>query len=330
MTEMTHTKAAARRWVSYRESIRVVDCTIRDGGLMNNHRFSDDVVRAVYNACVKAGIDYMEVGYKGAGGMFSRDDYGAWKFSTEDDVRRIVGENESGLKLTAMADAERTDYHTDILPSDQSVLDMIRVATYIHQIPTALNMIKDAHDKGYETTVNLMAISTVPERELDEALDLLAASEVNALYLVDSFGALYTEQVHALIQKYCSYMQPMGKTVGMHAHNNLQLAFANTIEAIIVGANMLDTSMAGLGRGAGNCPTELLLGFLHNPKYKLLPVLECIQNQIEPLRDELKWGCAIPYMLTAFLNQHPREAMHYMKEEQQDIGAFFAMLLSEE
>ncbi len=110
-------------------------------------------------------------------------------------MRRIVGDNATGLKLSVMADAERTDYHEDILPKEQSVIDMVRVATYINQIPTALDMVKDAHDKGYETTVNLMAVSTVPEYGLDEGLEMLAQSEVKAIYLVDSFGTLYSEQV---------------------------------------------------------------------------------------------------------------------------------------
>ena len=97
-----------------------------------------------------------------------------------------------------MADAEKCDYREDILPCDQSVLDMIRVATYIHQIPLALDMIKDAHDKGYETTINLMSVSVISERELDEALELLVSSEVDTIYIVDSFGSLYSEQTRLL------------------------------------------------------------------------------------------------------------------------------------
>ena len=205
---------------------------------------------------------------------------------------------------------------------------MVRVATYINQIPTALDMIKDAHDKGYETTVNLMAVSTVPERELDEALDLLAASEAKAIYLVDSFGALYSEQVAATWSASTSITaSAAGKEVGMHAHNNLQLAFANTIEAIVMGANMLDATMAGLGRGAGNCPMELLIGFLHNPKYHLRPVLRCVQETIEPLREKLGWGFDLPYMLTGFLNQHPRSAIKFNSSpDRGDIVKFYDTL----
>ena len=256
----------------------MLDCTIRDGGLMNNHKFDDQVVKAVYTACVEAGVDYMELGYKASRKIIVPGEHGAWKYCSEEDMRRIVGDNPTPLKLTVMADAERTDYHEDILPKNQSVIDMVRVATYISQIPTALEMVKDAHDKGYETTVNLMAVSTVPEYELNEGLELLARSETKAIYVVDSFGTLYSEQVEHLVRKYLHYCKAAGKEVGMHAHNNLQLGFANTIEAIVLGANMLDATMAGLGRGAGNCPMELLIGFLHNPKYNLLPVLRCVQD----------------------------------------------------
>jgi len=318
-------------WVTYRPSIKVLDCTLRDGGLMNDHRFDDKVVKAVYQTCVDAGIDYIELGYKASKKIFAPSDYGSWKYCDEDDIRRVVGDNDTPLKLSAMADAERTDYHEDILPSDQSVLDVIRVATYVHQIPTAIDMVKDAHDKGYETTLNLMAVSAVPLDELDRALDVIMDTEIDAIFIVDSWGVLYSEQIQALTRKYLEHAKPLGKDVGIHAHNNQQLAYANTIEALIAGANRLDASLAGLGRGAGNCPIELLLGFLHNPKFRLRPVLQCIQDHIEPLRDSLRWGFDIPYMLTGLLNQHPRPAMKFLAgDDTTGIVKFYDDLVEEE
>lgn len=320
--------SAFGRWITYRSEIKLLDCTIRDGGLMNKHHFGDDMVKGVYEACVDAGIDYMELGYKASKKIFSPEQFGAWKFCSEDDIRRVVGDNPTELKLSAMADTERTDYHTDILPKQDSALDMIRVATYIHQIPAALDIIKDAHQKGYETTINIMAISTVPEVELDEALELITQSEVDYIYLVDSFGSLYSEQVHYLMGKYLRYANEAGKQVGMHAHNNQLLAFSNTIEALILGANILDGSMAGLGRGAGNCPTEALLSFLHNPKFRIRPVLRCIQERIEPLREELMWGFDIPYMITGVMNRHPRAAIEFNQTaDRGDYVKFFDKII---
>jgi len=331
MKNTTETSGSAGRWISYREEIKVLDCTIRDGGLMNDSQFDDRTVKSVYNACVEAGVDYMEIGYKANRKVFARDRYGDWRFCDEADIRRIVGDNDTPLKISVMADAEKTEYHGDILPKDQSVIDLVRVATYIHQIPTALDMVKDAHQKGYETCVNLMSVSNVLERELDEALELLATSEAQAIYLVDSFGALYTEQVDYLMQKYLRYAKAAGKEVGVHMHNNLQLGFANTIQGIVAGANYLDATMAGLGRGAGNCPMELLIRFLHNPKYNLRPVLKCIQEDIEPLRAELGWGFSVPYMLTGFMNRHPRSAIAWnASPEKDDLVAFFDKIIVEE
>lgn len=311
-------------WLSHRSEIRVLDCTIRDGGLMNNHHFEDRVVKAVYNACVAGGIDYMEVGYRASRKNIKLGEHGCWKYCQEEDIRRIVGENATALKLSIMADAGKCDYCEDIPAKQESVIDLVRVACYVHQVPLALDMLKDARDKGYETTVNLMAVTTVGDCELEAALEMLAPSEAQAIYVVDSFGALYPLQTRRLVQKYLQHAKAGGKEVGIHAHNNLQLAYANTIEAISLGANYIDATMAGLGRGAGNCPMELLLGLLRDPQYQLRPVLQCVAEIIEPLRHELGWGFDLPYMLTGLFNQHPRAAIAYNAQpETGDIGAFF-------
>ncbi len=305
-------------WLTYRPEIKVLDCTIRDGGLMNDHRFPDEVVRAVYDTCVAAGIDYLELGYKNSKEQFPKADFGPWKHCDEEDLRRIVGDNDTDVKLSAIADAEKSDYQKDILPADQSVLDMIRVATYIHQIPVALEMIHDAHEKGYETTVNIMAVSTVQENDLEEGLEVLAQSPVGTIYLVDSFGSFYSEEIRDLTTQYLEACKASGKQVGIHTHNNQQLAYANTIEAVVQGANRLDATMAGLGRGAGNCPLELLIGFLKNPKYRLRPILDCVEKHIMPLRESMHWGFDLSYMLTGLLNQHPRAAMSHLDKPAAD------------
>ena len=320
-------------WVTYRPEIKVLDCTVRDGGLINDHQFDDAFVKAVYEACVAAGIDYMELGYKNSKRLFAPDKFGNWKHCSEDDIRRIVGDNPTDLKLTAMADAEKSDYHTDILPKDQSVLDVIRVATYIHQIPVALDMVQDAHDKGYETTLNLMAITAVQERELGEALEAAARSPVGTIYLVDSFGSLYSEQVRDLALMFLKAVEGTGKQIGMHMHNNQQLAYANTIEGLILGANRLDATINGMGRGAGNCPLELLIGFLKNPKFRLRPVLQCIQDHFIPLLSEgkMEWGYMVPYVITGILNQHPRAAMKFRAGDDPDnYVEFYDQMFEEE
>ncbi len=296
-------------WITYRPELKVLDCTIRDGGLINDHLFEDGFVKAVYDACVQAGMDYMEVGYKNSKQLFPPGKFGPWRHCDEDDIRRIVGGNDTPLKLAAMCDAGKSDWRTDVLPKAESVLDMIRVAFYAHQVSEAVEMIRDAADKGYEVSANFMAVSQNTETEIDQVLELVAESPAGVLVVVDSFGALYTEQVELLVKKYLQFAGATGKQVGIHAHNNQQLAFANTIEAIIHGANRADASMAGLGRGAGNCPMELLIGFLRNPKFRIRPVFQVLQDHLEPLRQTVDWGPHVQYNITGQLNQHPRSAI---------------------
>ena len=299
----------------YRKEIKVMDCTVRDGGLMNNWQFSDDFVRAVYQACVEAGIDYMEIGYKSSESAFSRDEVGPWKFCDDKDIRRVVGSNKTALKLSAMADIGRID-PGDIPPAKDSVIDMLRVACYVHQIDKGIALAEHCIDKGYEVCINLMAVSKVNEMDLDQALQDVAKSRVPIFYVVDSFGSMYCENIQHLVQKYRKALPD--KTLGIHAHNNMQLAMSNTITAIIENCNMLDATLLGMGRGAGNCPIEILIAFLKNPKYRLLPLLDVIQKEIHPLQQEIQWGYHIPYLITGALNEHPRSAMKWMASENKD------------
>ena len=317
--------------ISYRPDLKVVDCTIRDGGLVNNFYFDDEFVKDLYKTNAAAGVDYMEFGYKASKEIFDVKEFGKWKFCDEQDIRDIVGDNNTDLKISVMADVGRTDYKKDIIPKTDSVIDMIRIATYINTIPAAIEMIHYCAEMGYETTINIMAVSTAAESELDLALDLLAQSEVGTIYLVDSYGSLYPEQIRRLADKYLKVAEKYGKKVGIHAHNNQQLAFANTIEACTVGVSYLDATMSGMGRGAGNCNMELLLGFLRNPKYSLNPVLKFLQNQMLPLKKTgLVWGCDVQYMLTGQQNQHPRTAIAFTAEQREDYAAFYQSLLDRE
>lgn len=317
--------------MTVRTDLRVVDATLRDGGLVNNFAFSDDFVRALYRANIKAGVDYMEFGYKASKEMFDVNKFGKWKFCDEDAIRSIVGDNNSDMKIAVMADVGRCDYQTDILPREESVIDLIRVATYIHQIPTAIRMVEDAKKKGYEVSCNIMAVSKAKESDLSQALEMLGESPVDVIYLVDSYGSLYPEQIRTLSEQYLEVADKHGKIVGIHAHNNQQLAFANTIEALTNGASYLDATMNGMGRGCGNCSMELLLSFLKNPQYNVYPVLRFLEEYMIPLKQSgVEWGYDLPYLLTGKLNQHPRAAIEAAKQGRTDYAAFYTELLENE
>ena len=138
---------------SYRPDIKVMDCTLRDGGLVNNFEFTDEFVKDLYEANVAAGVDYMEFGYKADKDIFDEKEFGKWKFCKEEDIRAIVGENDTPLKISVMADVGRTNIKRDIPPKSESVVDMVRVATYINTIPAAIEMANYCSDMGYQVTI---------------------------------------------------------------------------------------------------------------------------------------------------------------------------------
>lgn len=315
--------------LTVREDVRVLDATMRDGGICNDFFFSDDFVRALYKMNCDCGTDYMEFGYRASKRLFNSSQFGKWKFSTDDDIRAIVGDHSNGPKISVMADVGRCDYKTDILPKDESPVDMIRIATYIDTIPEAAAMIEDAYNKGYEVTCNIMAVSQCQESEVQIAVDLLAQTPVDVLYIVDSFGSLYPEQVRRIAHFYNEIMQKHTvKPLGIHAHNNQQCAFANSIEALSIGISYIDGTVCGMGRGAGNCSLENLLGFLKNPRYRLDPALRFIEKHMLAIRESgVQWGYDIPYMLTGLLDQHPRTAISAVKKKDTAYADFYQMLL---
>ena len=273
----------------------------------------------------------MEFGYRADKEMFDTESFGKWKFSSDEDIRGIVGDNNTELKIAIMADVGRCNYKEDIHERSESPVDLIRVATYVNTMPAALDMIEDAHMKGYETTCNIMAISNAKESDIAASLEMLGQSPVDGIYIVDSYGSIYPEQIRIISEQYMEIGEKYGKYIGIHAHNNQQLAFANTIESCAQGVSYLDATMSGLGRGAGNCPMELLLGFLKNPKYKLFPVIQFIENNIVPLKESgMEWGYDIPYLLTGHLNQHPRAAIAAMKEGRKDYSGFYKEIIDKD
>ena len=318
--------------ISYRPDIKVLDATIRDGGLVNNFEFTDDFVRKLYLTNLRAGVDIMEIGYLADPELFEESKFGKWKFCHEDAIRKVLGDIlDPKMQLAVMADVGRANVARDLPDKKDSILDVVRIATYINTIPAAIEMIETCAKKGYHTTVNIMAVSKAQESELEEALEMLGKSSVEVIYLVDSYGSLYPLQMRQLAQRYLEAGEKYGKKIGIHAREVQQLAFANTTECAMMGVSYLDATMAAMGRGAGNCAMELLLGFLKNPKYDIKPVLRFLQDEMQKLKnDGVVWGYDIQYLLTGYLNQHPRTAIAFTNDKRQDYFTFFQELQENE
>jgi 4-hydroxy 2-oxovalerate aldolase len=292
-----------------RRRIKVLDCTIRDGGICNNWRFDRAWVRRTFEALQVAGVDYMEIGYRTREGVFDRAKVGEWRFLEEDVLAEVTQAHSGRMKIGAMLDCGKAD-PGDIRPRDQTLISVIRIATYAHQLTEARRLLDRALELGYETFMNVMAVSTLSPEAVDDFLDELRDSGVHNVAIVDSFGALFPYHVEHLVRVYQSRLGEKIK-VGLHSHNNQQNAFANTIAAIDSGADFVDATVHGIGRGAGNCPLELLLFYLDNPRYDVRPILELV-DEYATIRDELRFGYHVPYAITGYCNVHPRSGIQRM------------------
>jgi 4-hydroxy 2-oxovalerate aldolase len=308
-----------------RRRIKVLDCTIRDGGICNNWKFDRAWVKRSFEALQAAGVDYMEIGYRTREGAFDRNKVGEWRFLEEDVLAEVTAGHDGRMKIAAMLDVGRVD-PSDIKPRGQTVVNTLRIATYAHQMKEARRLLDRALEEGYETFMNVMAVSTLDPAEVDAFLDELRDSGVHNVAIVDSFGALYPYHVSYLVKLYQNRLGEKIK-VGIHTHNNQQQAFANTITAIDEGVDFVDATIHGIGRGAGNCPLELLLFYLDNPRYDVRPLLRLV-DEYATLRDDLRWGYHLPYAITGFYNVHPRPGIQrMMSDDRYDCQQMYESLM---
>ncbi|RJE48438.1 MULTISPECIES: aldolase catalytic domain-containing protein [unclassified Dehalobacter] len=283
--------------------LTILDCTLRDGGLTNNFQFPELYMKDHIQRISEAKVDYLELGYKTDPAFCDRTAYGKLKFCDDNEIRDLIAGIPNLPKLAFMVDVGRFDRRS-VENASVSPFAMGRVACYLDQIEEAVEDVRFLQNKGYETTLNIMAISRENISEIVCGLRKIKTQiPAEAVYVVDSYGALYPDDVKKLVSLYKKELD--GMNVGIHVHNNMQLAFSNTITAIESGASFLDASVNGMGRGAGNCPLECLLPYAGKDHYDLKPVLALINDYYIHDGDERSWGYCPKQLLTGIFNQHP-------------------------
>lgn len=278
--------------------VQVLDCTIRDGGYINDWDFPFQMVKDIYQRLSRAGIDVVEIGFRD-----KADNGPLWRECPEPILKQLKATNHNA-KLSVMVDFGKADI-SDFIPASDSAVDIVRVATHKNRIQDALKLINSLKKMGYLTSIQLMGYPQYNIDERKEALLMLADVSMDYVYMADSYGSLFPDQVGDLIEP---LVGAVNCKVGFHPHNNLQLAFANTIEAIKHGAQIVDAALYGIGRGAGNLPTEALVAMLqkYNPdKFNLIHVLFCVDMYLLPLQKKFEWGYQLPYMMSGFCECHP-------------------------
>lgn len=283
-------------------SIKIIDCTIRDGGHLNKWFFSPVCVKASYYAALKSGIEYFEIGYRTPSTAVGLGDFGYCK----DEFMFSLFNSSDKCKLTVMVDAGKFDssLFKECSPQNTSVR-AVRVAAYPYELTKAISQIEELKIKGYEVFLNLMASSELNAEQFNILKSWENKNILQAVYFADSFGAFLPSDIPYHVEK----LKSLGfEHIGFHPHNNLQMSFANTLKAIEEGVTYVDASIFGMGRGSGNLPIEVLVGYLEkqgNKNYNTVPYLEVIERFYTDLFQELNWGYKIQSLMGGLKNIHP-------------------------
>ena len=283
----------------------ILDCTLRDGGYYTHWEFDDELVKEMVSALNKSEVDYIELGYKSPipGGRFRKcndkfisqllkdvdyDSHLAFMIDTKDFLEN------GGINMKLLRDV--------IKPKFLSPFTLCRIATNYETLDETLELVDIISDLGYQTTVNLMKVATLTKIAVKESLEKLGKSNVDMIYIADSLGSIHGKQIKELLNLFRQTCIVNDKLLGFHPHNNLGLAFPNTIQAVDLGADIVDGTITGMGRGAGNLRIEQYLMWRKKPTNDLL---DLIQRKFVPLKEKSKWGWSSNYMYSGMNEIHP-------------------------
>ena len=292
--------------------IQVLDCTLRDGGYINDFAFGECRVKNILAGIVESGIECVEIG-------FLRDNRKETETTIYDSAKEfphLISLQKKECKYFAMIVYGTFDI--DKLPEKQyCVLDGIRVTFKKNEIDEALRYIQRIQRKGYIVSANPTGIHTYSDYEFLELLKKVNVVGPNIFALVDTLGVLKKEELLRYLYLTENNLNEM-VALALHVHNNMQMAFAHAQTFIETGRKrdlIIDASLRGMGRGAGNLCTELLLQYLNDNlgrRYNLIPILKIIDEQINKIYSETPWGYNLPYYLAASLSCHPNYATYLM------------------
>tara|TARA_B110000093_G_scaffold181941_1_gene227200 strand:- start:109 stop:1644 length:1536 start_codon:yes stop_codon:yes gene_type:complete len=297
--------------------MEILDCTIRDGGYYTNWDFDKNLIKSYLKNLDKLPVDYLEVGYRSAS---LTGYYGEYFYCTIDTINFLS--SNSNKKLVIILDEKNfnIDLINDLLDPCKGKIDMIRMAIDPQNFHRAVKKAKIIKLKGFKIAFNLMYMSKWDRypgliESFNELNDL-----VDYLYLVDSYGGVYPNDVRDIIGK---VRKSTNVKIGFHGHNNLEMALANSLVAIESGIDILDSTLTGMGRGAGNLKTELLLTTL-NTKYGLdvdYDALSDITGKFQDLQEEYKWGTSLPYMISGSNSLPQNKVMDWISKNYYSINS---------
>lgn len=296
--------------------IRVLDVTLRDGGIVNNFEFGDENIINIISAVEDSGVDFIELGYieKNTGTVHNRSQYINEKVIPE----YVLKNKKSGVTYSAMFDYGKFD--VDKL-SDRTVsgIDAIRFAFHKRNFHDVKPIYEKLISKGYDVYMQPMVTLHYSDSELEELAHMANSLNILGIYFVDTFGQMHADDVMRLTEFFDGRLRS-DIALGFHAHNNIQMAFANAIAFMNYPTDrdkLIDSSIMGMGRGAGNLNTELILEYLnkyYGASYNNLPLLKIMDTVLSKIKAQYPWGYSAEYYLSSANDCSPIYAGYYYKK----------------
>lgn len=308
--------------------VKLLDCTLRDGGYVNDWEFGHDHIVNVFERLISAGIDIVEVGFL--------------------DQRRAMDMNRTifpdtrtldlvyaGLSKGSSIVVGMIDYGTcsieNIAPCSESFIDGIRVIFKKERMESAIAFCRQVKDLGYKVFAQAVSITSYSDEELSELLDMVNDLEPYAFSLVDTYGLLHKGDLMHYFEASDKRLKPdIG--LGYHSHNNFQLAYSNCIELLekpIKRMLLIDSSLYGMGKSAGNAPTELLAMYMNEhqgKKYAKSQLLEAIDVTVLDIFRRVPWGYSFKFFLAASNDCHPNYVSYLMDKKKLSVKSINEIL----
>jgi 4-hydroxy 2-oxovalerate aldolase len=290
-------------------SLKLIDCTLRDGGYYNNWDFSRELIIDYLAAMNAASVDYVELGFRS---FYTNGFKGACAYTTDAFINSLP--IPAGLAVGVMVNAAELVNHpagpvaaTKLLfvPASQSPVTLVRLACHLHEFESSLLACVWLKEAGYQVGINLMQIADRTEQEIERIGQIANNCPLDALYFADSMGSMGPEQTAQIVRTLRRHWQG---AMGVHTHDNMGLAVANTLRAIDEGVTWVDSTVTGMGRGPGNAQTEYMvieLEKITGKKINLTPLLALIRKHFGPMQSKYGWGKNPYYYLAGKFGIHP-------------------------
>lgn len=307
---------------------KILDCTLRDGGYINSFKFGYSTIRDIISKLEDSNVDIIECGFLKSGAI----DKNKTLFPNVETIKDyIIPKKANSLYVAMIAYGDIDD--EEICVCDGTSIDGIRLTFHQNQIDDAFLLGKKLIDKNYKVFMQPVGTTSYSDEQLVDLVNRVNILSPYAFYMVDTLGIMFKED---LLKMFNLIDEHLNKNIclGFHTHNNLQLSFANALELLDIHTKrniIIDSSVFGMGRGAGNLCTELIMKCINNyssNRYDVVPVLEIYDEHINKISLEYKWGYSLPYYIASMNRCHPNYAAHLVNKQTINIKEINKILSS--